>query len=247
VSEPEHLSKEIQHLVDNLIPQARAEAWRTFNSARHATNRDELESIAYLGLMQAANRWYRYCLAKGFDPGCGEVPCERPETCGTRYFGAYALRRMKGAILDSQRSADWVPRAVRQHAKALREAGEDTGVTEEQLAHRTGLDKETIRATRSAVAQRPVSINDDSGRDVAEPAGTESLVAASQILASVVAAMRTLPVLSQVILAMRHFEQRELKDCAEILGVKESIVSQLHQESVIAVHQAMAEAAREAP
>jgi RNA polymerase sigma factor (sigma-70 family) len=247
VSSPEvpYLSDEIQQFIQDLIPQARAEAWKTFNSARHATTRDELESIAYLGLMQAATRWHSYCLRKGFDPGCGKVPCERPETCGTRYFGAYALRRMRGAILDSQRAADWVPRQVRQNAKALRDAGEDTGATEAELAERTGLDAQTIRATRSAVAQRPVFIDDDNGHDVADRADIESQAATASIQLAVVRAMRTLDVVTQVILAMRYFEQRELKDCATVLGMKEDDVSQLHAAGLIAVHGEMARTALE--
>ena len=92
---------------------------------------------------------------------------------------------------------------------------------------------------------RPVSIDDETGRDVASPAGTESEAAAGRILAAVVAAMRTLPVMTQVILAMRYFESRDQRDIAETTGLRESQVAQLHQEGVIAVHRAMAESARE--
>lgn len=239
------LTPEIQQLVQDMIPQAKAEAWKTYNSARHATSRDELESIAYLGLMQAATRWPSYCESRGFDPGCGQVPCERPGSCGTRYFAAYSLRRMRGAILDSQRSADWVSRVVRQNAKALRDAGEDIGATEEQLAERTGLGRDVIRSTRSAVARRPVSIDDDSGHDVVSRADTESQAAADEILAVVVRVMRSLPVVTQVIIAMRHFEQRELKDCAAVLGMAEADVAERHAAGVLAIHHAMASAVRE--
>src|SRR5215475_14838255 len=94
------MTPEIEVLVQEIIPQARSEAWRAFQKAPHALDREELESIALAGLVQAASMWPDYCDRNGYDPA----------RAVDGYFHAYALRRMRGAILDYLRSVDWVTR-----------------------------------------------------------------------------------------------------------------------------------------
>lgn len=64
---------------------------------------DDLVQVGSVGLMRAV---------EAYDPARG-VP-----------FPLYASRRIRGAILDDLRSADWVPRRVRQRVKAEVEAAE---------------------------------------------------------------------------------------------------------------------------
>ena len=157
MSEPAGLDPEIERLVIEMMPQAKSEAWKVYQAAPHALDLDDLTSLAFTGLMMAAARWPRYCADRNFDSGCGQVPCADPATCGTRYFAAYSLRRIRGAMLDAMRSADWVTRSMRTRAKALREAGQDLGKTEQELSDATGLTSRQIRATAAGVSARPVS------------------------------------------------------------------------------------------
>ena len=65
-----------------------------------AIDRDDMEQIGLMGLLEALRRY-------------GE-----PDGA----FGSYASLRIRGAILDELRRQDWRPRAVRQHSHKLRDA-----------------------------------------------------------------------------------------------------------------------------
>ena len=65
-----------------------------------AIDRDDMEQIGLMGLLEALRRY-------------GE-----PDGA----FGGYAALRIRGAILDELRRQDWRPRAVRQHSHKLRDA-----------------------------------------------------------------------------------------------------------------------------
>jgi DNA-directed RNA polymerase specialized sigma subunit len=57
------LDEELDLLVVQIMPQARAEAWRVFQRAPHALELDELHSIALKGLAEARARWRTYCVS----------------------------------------------------------------------------------------------------------------------------------------------------------------------------------------
>lgn len=226
------VSPEIERLVEDIMPQARNEAWKVFQTAKHALDLDELISIAYTGLWQAAVRWNEYCDKHGYNREA------------TQYFAAYATRRMRGSMLDAMRSNDWLTRSMRSRAKLLRDAGQDLGKTEAQLSTTTGMTAVQIRETMAGVARKPVSV-DAECVDVAESQGVESQVVVSSVLGAVVKAMRGLPLRVQVVLCLHYFIGKELREIAELLGETEARVSALHVDGVLAVHQSMVEAVQE--
>lgn len=74
---------------------------RQLNSqVQGAIDRDDMEQIGLMGLLEALRRY-------------GE-----PDAA----FGSYAALRVRGAILDELRRQDWRPRAVRQHSHKMRDA-----------------------------------------------------------------------------------------------------------------------------
>ena len=234
----DRLDPEIRRLVTEMMPQARSEAWKVFSAAPHALDLDDLTSLAYTGLMMAAARWPAYCRERDFSPGCGQEPCAEPGTCGTRYFAAYSLRRIRGAMLDEMRSSDWVTRSMRARAKALRDAGQDLGRTEDELAAATGLTRKQVRDTLAGVAARPVSFDAET-HDVPDPGDTESQAAVSSVLAAVVRAMDGLDAETRVILAFRYHQGLEFGEIAGRLRTDESRVTELHNAGVLVIHAVM--------
>lgn len=232
------MDPEISVLVLGLLGQARSEAWKVFSSAPHALDLDELTSLAYTGLTMAAVRWPVYCAERGFDPGCGQVPCADPSSCGTRFFAAYCLRRIRGAMLDAMRSQDYVTRSVRSRARQLREAGHDLGRSEAELAAATGLSRRQIRDTLSGVAARPVSF-DAEVHDVPEFGGTESRVVVASILDAVAGALDGLDAETQVVIALRFHQGLDFAEIASKLGTDKDRVEHLHNAGVRAVHGVM--------
>jgi RNA polymerase sigma factor for flagellar operon FliA len=77
---------------------------RQLNSqAAGAIDRDDMEQIGLMGLLEAQRRY--------------GAPDER--------FGGYAALRIRGAILDELRRQDWRPRTVRQESHRLRDGVRD--------------------------------------------------------------------------------------------------------------------------
>lgn len=216
----------VAELVGEVMPQARAEAYKVWQRAPHALELDELHAIALKGLAEAAARWQQFCFEKDHDPHAYE------------YFGAYAMARMRGAMLDNLRSQDWVTRSDRTRAKAIRDAGQDRGASEAELAAATGLTVAEVRSTLAAVAARPVSI-DAEPHDVAAEADVESQAMVAEVLGAVTAVTARLPPETQVLLAMRYYAGRSLSEAAEVLGLDPADAVRRHTGAILAAHDAM--------
>lgn len=211
------------------MSQVRAEAWKIYQRAPHALELDELEALGLLGLAQAASKWQDYCRRRGYDP-------QR-----TEYYAAYCLRRIRGAMLDALRSNDWVTRSARTRAKMLRDAGQDLGLSETELARATGMSVREVRETIAVVASRPVSI-DAEPHDVADTADVEGQAAVSSVLAAVVGVLHAQPVEAQAIVALKYYHGLGLPEAAAILGISEERARSLFEETVKAAHSAMVRA-----
>lgn len=211
----------IQELVLELVHQVQAEARKFYRRAPHALDKDELAGIGNDALVWASVNWERYCEKNGYSPAA------------TEYFRAYALRRIRGAIMDHQRAQDWVPRAVRTRYKQIQLVEESSGRLEE-----TGMEASLIRATVAAVARRPVSL-DERTEDVPGETGVESQAVAGSVLDALGAVQGTLPVLAQAVLALRFYRGMALAEIAEELRLPEAEVQDLHDTTVLSLHRAM--------
>lgn len=223
---------DLSSLVTSHAHLAGSLAYGVWRKAPHAMEKDELESIANLALVLAAERWPIYCAEHGYSP-------ERIE-----YFEPYASRRMRGAIIDTLRSTDFATRSQRTKAKALQAAGSDSGASEDQLTAATGLTKAEVRDTLAATSRRPVSLDAPVSPE-AEAAHLPTTTVegdhfVSTVLASVTATVAGLSEAHQAVLALHYFSAVELKEVAGSLGITESRASHLHTEAVLAVHAAMA-------
>jgi RNA polymerase sigma factor FliA len=218
----------IGDLVAEIVPSARSEAYRVWQKAPHALEMDELEALALSGLAAAAARWLAYCEKHGHDPSRFE------------YFHAYALRRMRGSMLDHLRSQDWVTRSARTKAKALREAGADRGLSDAELAAATGMDIGEVRATAAAVSARPVSI-DAEPYDVAGQDDVEGQAVVGQVLAALSAVVTELPENARTVLVLRYYHNMTVPELAPYAGVSVDEAARLHQGAILAIHRAMLE------
>jgi RNA polymerase sigma factor for flagellar operon FliA len=216
----------VGELVAEIMPQARAEAYKVWQRAPHALELDELHAIALKGLAEASARWQLYCHERGHSPRAYE------------FFPAYVLARMRGAMLDNLRSQDWVTRSDRTRAKAIRDAGQDRGASEAELAAATGLSVAEVRSTMAAVSARPVSI-DAEPHDVADEADVESQAVVAQVLGAVTAVTRRLPARVQVLLALRYYAGRSITEAGAAVGLEAGEASRAHTAAILAIHDEM--------
>jgi len=168
---------------------------------------DDLVSSGVLGLAEAFDR---------YDPQRGVA------------FEAYAIPRVKGAIIDAIRAADWVPRKARQRSRMT---GEPVAVLVSIDESRSSDEGDQTTADRIADDHLP------------EP-GAEMLAAENR--RELVGALNRLPERERMIVTLHYFERVALQDIARALNVTESRVSQLHTRALRMLRAAIEAEAAEA-
>ncbi len=194
---------------------------------------DDLHSTGVIGLMDAIEK---------YDP---EKNCK---------FKTYAEFRVKGAILDQLRSMDWVPRSVRQKGRKLEQAYSDVeqrvgrAATQEEIADSLGLEIEKLHGLIHQV--RGVSLvnledirgNDPDGErtgtyaDVLEDPEAPNPFAALKDLESkhvIADTIGTLPDKERLVVSLYYYEDLNMKEIGNILGITESRVCQIHTKAVM--------------
>src|SRR5215213_10111371 len=95
--------KELHALIEQHLPLVRHIVFQVAVHFPRHVDREELARAGALGLVEAARRY----------DGSRGVP-----------FPRFAAQRIRGAILDAVRSADWAPRSVRTMARSLEQTSQ---------------------------------------------------------------------------------------------------------------------------
>lgn len=203
---------------------------------RHV-DREELARAGALGLVEAARRY----------DGARGVPFER-----------FAAQRIRGAILDAVRSADWAPRSVRTLARTLEETNQHLAAvlgrvpTLEEVAAALDTTPDALtrlqeRVHRSVVLALDHHLPDADGErqtlgdtlpdDGLDPSET---LERRELHAYVRDAVRLLPERQRLVVIGYFLEGRSSGDLARFLGVTESRISQLRSEGLAMLRDAIA-------
>lgn len=186
---------------------------------------DDLTSAGMAALAMAA---------RTFDPELG-VP-----------FGRYAVRRIRGALLDELRSADWATRSLRAKVRR-RDAVTDTLTaelgrrpSEAETAAAMGVSEADLGRLEAdlhnSVVLRLDLITDSAGADTVLPSATstpEASLIRRERTAYLRDAIAALPERLQVVIKGCFFDERPMRDLAEQLGVTESRISQMRSEALV--------------
>ena len=174
-------------------------------------------------------------------------------------FHTYAVSRIRGAMLDSLRNEDWLPRSTRtaltRLAKAREELEQKRGrpATYEEVSKRLGLgEKKLARLARASDNCVFYSLNDlfhsGEGEDASAALATRDR-AASPVDHAVLeeqkqrlaAAIRGLPQSERLVITLYYFEQLRLRAIADTLRVTESRACQIHRAALARLQRVMAE------
>jgi RNA polymerase sigma factor FliA len=212
-----------------LLPLVHSIARRAVGYVKPPLSIDDLVSAGTVGLLKAA---------RDFDAG------------HEAEFQTYAYIRIKGAILDELRRACLLPsnvgKRVRQAMELSRQITEQTGSvpTDEELAEKMGIEVEEVYALfESARAQHFVSI-DAVGEE--EPALGDVLASSdvltpdnrlekAELLERLTEAMQSLDKRRLQIIVLYYHQHLTMKQIADLLGVTESRVSQLHASALFSL------------
>jgi RNA polymerase sigma factor FliA len=182
----------------------------------------DLIGYGWIGLMEAYQRT---------DPG---MPDEE--------FEAYALYRVRGAMLDYLRSLDPATRDIRRASRAVTRAIRDLSgrlgrePAEEEIATMLGMDLrayQTMLEKIAAAGMARLELLDLDDLDGSTDGATADEDLDKRKLGEAVAmAIETLPPKLMQVLALYYQEDCTLKQIGLVLGVSESRVSQLHTEAI---------------
>jgi RNA polymerase sigma factor for flagellar operon FliA len=189
---------------------------------------DREEAIAYgvEGLIQAVD---------AYDP-------ERGVT-----FASFAIRRIRGSVLDAIRRMDILPRSLRKSARDVERANLELAAmlgrwpTPKELAMKLGMPLEQLRSVLGHSGSRVVSLekmmgdgSSDSGApweasdqdEYADPAAATDRKAALQLLGL---ALNSLSTRDQTIVKLRYQKSMPFHEIGKLMNLSESRVCQLHK------------------
>lgn len=194
-------------LVKRVVKQL---AWQT----QSIIDRDDMEQIALMGLLSSLRRY--------------GVPDEQ--------FGAYAVQRIRGAILDELRQLDWRPRRLRQRTHklndAIRELGRKLGrePTWEDIQRYLAItpdeyQEHLLLENASALQSLDELINADTVCGYSSRAMEEEII----ISDSLRAALAELDERERLILSLYYQHEMSLKEIALVLELSEARICQLNK------------------
>lgn len=212
-----------------LLPLVHSIARRAVSYVKPPLSLDDLVSAGTVGLLKAA---------RDFDAS------------HEAEFRTYAYIRVKGAILDELRRACLLPsnvgKRIRQVMELSRQIAEQTGSTptDEELADRLGIEVEEVYTLfESARAQHFVSIDTVSEEEPAlgevlassDRVSPDSRLEKAELLEKLTDAMQDLDKRRLQIIILYYHQHLTMKQIADLLGITESRVSQLHASALFSL------------
>ncbi len=165
-------------------------------------------------------------------------------------FETFATVKIRGAIIDMMRKQDWVPRNQRSLSKELDEvysalyAEFGREPTKEEMADGMGI---TVAGLEKILEQRQSSmvlsyeevINEkmqaasplySNSGDAETP---ESVIMQQELVAQLAEAIDALGEKERMVVSLYYYENLKLKEIAQVMGITESRVSQIHSAAII--------------
>ncbi|MEX2245946.1 MAG: sigma-70 family RNA polymerase sigma factor [Dehalococcoidia bacterium] len=162
-------------------------------------------------------------------------------------FASFAVRRIRGSILDAIRKMDPLPRSLRKSAREVEQASQELSATlgrwptPKEIAFRMGIEADQLHEIQRHASSRFISlehalqdrggdnspsidpVDDDESGDPARAADHK----ASLVLLD--AALGCLSPRDRAILTLRYHESKPFHEIGEMMGLSESRVCQLHK------------------
>lgn len=224
-------------LVVKFIPLVDYVVNRISVSLPDTVHKSDLKSLALQGLLDALEK---------FDPERG------------LQFETYASFRIRGAIIDGLRQSDWVPRSVRDKARRIEEAyiqleqEKLRTIKDEEVCELLGMTHEELsQVLVSASLSSMISIDEPVYDDEEHQADRYNIISNGladspeahineQILKDALSnVIDRLPEKEKIVVSFVYFEDLNLTEIAEILGLSTSRISQLHSKAMLRLKAAM--------
>jgi len=163
-------------------------------------------------------------------------------------FETYASLRIRGAIIDSIRELDWVPRSMRQKHKEIEKAYIDLEnmnghpPTDKEVAEKLGISLNDLYKLLGDISissmmsleeyleqNYEIGIEHSSRRDE----HPEEYVEIEELKKILGEAIDKLPEKEKKVVSLYYYEELTLKEISAIMNVSESRISQLHTKAIL--------------
>ena len=177
-------------------------------------------------------------------------------------FETYASTRIRGAIIDELRSADWVPRLVRSKARALDRASAELEAelhrapTEVELAARLEIPIAELRSIYTQISttnlialDELLNVGADRGDQVplldklqvGRPDDPASNFEEKETRFLLARALELLTDREKIVVVLYYYERMTLLEIGQVLGVTESRISQMHTAAMLRLRRFLVE------
>jgi RNA polymerase sigma factor for flagellar operon FliA len=220
-------------LVEEYIPLVKTVVGRVQMGLPSHVDAEDLYSAGLVGLLDAIRH---------YNPKLGST------------FETYARVRIRGAVFDELRRMDWVPRSIHTKAKRVQEAmkaleqkkrrlptdmevAQYLGLTLDQYEHLL----EEIRPATFVCLDAAVGDEGENGplqHEAFADARQENPLdgtARNEVADIIADRLDQLPKMQKQVLALYYFEDMRLREIAEIFGLTESRICQIHSQAILAL------------
>ena len=159
-------------------------------------------------------------------------------------FETYAENRIKGAMLDELRRMDWISRGARRRVRLLEEASRrvehETGrpATVEQLQEATGLAMREVEQGLEAI-QNQLLLSLEAIQESLVPCQAMTQenepyqnAALQEVVGKVAKLIDELTPREKLVLSLYYAEELNMRETADVMGITEGRVSQLHSQAL---------------
>jgi RNA polymerase sigma factor for flagellar operon FliA len=220
-------------LVEKHLPLVRAVVNRVAMTLPPHVDGEDLYSAGLTGLLNAVRQ---------YNPDAGTS------------FETYARVRIRGAVLDELRRMDWVPRSVHTKSRKVQAAMQEL----ERSKGRVPTDAEIAKALDLSVPEynrwleeiRPATFicldaafNNESEDSIShyemlpDPRQEDPMDGTfrREVSALIAERLKQLPEMQRKVLALYYFEDMRLREIAEVFGLTESRICQIHSQAILAI------------
>ncbi|MFV0504050.1 MAG: sigma-70 family RNA polymerase sigma factor [Lachnospirales bacterium] len=237
------------------MKKTKDELWAEYKKNRRQQIRDALiEEYAYLVKIVAARLRAKYGTYIDYDDLCGYGvfglidAIDKFEDDKGAKFETYASLRIRGAIIDSIRKLDWVPRGVREQNKILKnayktvEARVNRDPTNKELAQELGISTdELIKLINKNSVSSLISLDEYDEKNSGnitysgekERYAPDANVMEDDRKTMLITALEYLNEKEKYVINLYYFDELTFKEIGEVLSVSESRISQIHSKAIL--------------
>ncbi len=215
-------------LLTQYMPMVKRLAHHMMGRLPPSVEEDDLVQAGMIGLIDAISRY---------------------DEAQSAQFEAYAIQRIRGSMIDELRHLDWMPRSARQSMRKIEDVIS-------KLQHRLGRqpnEAEIAAEMKLPIAEYQDMLGDARGHQLLyfedfgnadeddsfldKQSADEASMPLPQLLdanlrACIIAGIENLPEREQLLMSLYYEQELNLREIAEVFGVSESRICQLHGQAI---------------